>query len=281
MKRHRNLKIFSIVGGSALVVWLAFVYDDPFWWSCFAALVITIIGWRALHSYKRRRFNNQRRAVMESVEKLFTGLAFFDEGPFLDRYSRFRFQVAVNHAALLGHALKSWVMDMQKRFDDGDMPSSGLKMSEVPALTEQVGMEVSAAFRYIKHGAKGKAPSILDDDWFDPVTIFGADVAIFRTVEEENVFRPDYMKKPTHARPQSTAVAPSRGSTALATTVDARATEIIPPAEPRRLTYKPGHDGPVVNLSHPGGRQPVEVSDVEADDNKVVKLDFSRRKAKN
>lgn len=279
MKRHRNLKVFTAVGGAAMIIWLAFVFNNPFWWGSFAALVLAVAGWRSFLAHKRRRFDNQRRIVMEQVERLFSSLTFYDEVDFLDRYSRFRFQTAINHAAILGHALKAWVMDMQKRFDDNEMPRTGLKLTEVPALVESTCSQVVEAFKFIKDGINGETPAILKDDWFDPVTIFGVDVRVFRTIEEENVFRPDYMKKPTPSR-RSSAIVPVTGSRALAPTIDGHVTEVLAPAEPRQVTYQPGHDGPVVNLAF-GTRQQVEVAGNQPDAlNKVVPLDPSRRKAK-
>lgn len=280
MKRHRNLKVFTAFGGAALIIWLAFVFNNPFWWGSLAVFVLAVAGWRSVLAHKRRRFDDQRRIVMEQVERLFSSLTFYDEVDFLDRYSRFRFQTAINHAAILGHALKAWVMDMQKRFDDNDMPRTGLQLTDVPALVESTCSQVVEAFKFVKDGIKGDTPAILKDDWFDPVTIFGVDVRVFRTVEEENVFRPDYMKKPTPASRRSSAIVPVTGSRALATTIDAQATEVVPPAEPRQLSYQPGHDGPVVNLAF-GTRTHVEVAGGQPEDlNKVVPLDQSRRKAK-
>jgi hypothetical protein len=260
MKRHNNLKMFSSVGGTALVIWLAFTYNNAFWWMCFAALGAIIAGWQGVLSYHLQRFSQQRAAAMEAVESTYMMLAFYDDELPLSRYARFQFQTAVDHADLMCHALCTWIYEMQKHFDNADMPKGGLQMADVPALLDTVRSQVVLAFAFIRDGSTGERPSILEDDWFDTATIFGESVRVFRTIEEQNALRPDGMKKAVRGAVAANARTKSETSTQKQAPTQAQdnggapvktpAPGDGPPIEARRLTYQPNSgEEDVVTLS--------------------------------
>lgn len=269
---NRKLRIAAAFAATFLVVWLAFTYTSVFWWSCFALFVLAIGAVYAYDSFQNSRFCVERAAAMNAIEDLAKTIDFIDKELPLDRYRRFQFQLAVDHAFMYADCLKERIYALQRFQLDRCLPRDGLQLKDMPTRLLAVTDEVRDAYNYIKNGSTGPSPDILRLDWFDEATILSGTL--------RRTFQPTQL----HSVPRRSVSAPIPQEIQMdqllpQPEISAPVTASVP-ANQRLLTYAPQSEEHVVcsapQLESRRRALPARTRDVVV--HEVVEIDFKARK---